>query len=116
MRHRKKRKILSRKRNSRNALIKGLVRSLVLNSHIKTTQARAKVIRPIIERLITLAKNPSLHHRRLLIQRSGSIQVADKMIKDIAPKYKDRKGGYTRIMILGPRKGDSAKVARIEFV
>ncbi|MFC1687725.1 50S ribosomal protein L17 [Patescibacteria group bacterium] len=116
MRHRKKRTILSRKRNSRDALLKGLVRSLILKGHITTTQARAKAIRPIIERFITLAKKPSLHHRRLLIQRSGSRQIAEKLLSDIANRYKDRKGGYVRILLLGPRKGDSAQVARIEFI
>ncbi len=111
----KKGRKLSRKRDQRNALKRSLLRSLFLNGKIKTTEAKAKEIRPLAEKMITKAKKSDLNSRRYL-KKYFSKDLVSKIIKEIAPKYKDRKGGYTRILKLGPRKSDGAKMAFIELV
>lgn len=116
MRHRKKTVTLDRKRGPRRALLKTLMRSLLFESRILTTDAKAKAVQSSVERLITKAKSQSLAARRLLIQRTGSAAVADHLLKTVAPKYLDRKGGYTRIIHKGARKGDGGNEVLIELV
>ncbi len=115
MRKLKKGRTLSRKRDQRRALLRSLGRALILNEQIKTTEAKAKEVAVFVEKQITKAKKGDLHSRRLLI-RFFSEDVAKKMIEEIAPRYKDRQGGYTRIIKAGPRVSDSARMAFIELV
>lgn len=95
--------------------MKSLARNLVLKGRIQTTEARAKEIRPLVEKMVTKGKNPTLANRRALISSLGSEAVTRKLIKT-AENYKERSGGYIRIVKMGPRKGDAAKMALIEFV
>jgi len=115
MRKRRRGRKFSRKRDQRKALLKGLGRALLLKEKIKTTEAKAKEVRGVVERFITRAKKGDLHSRRLLL-KSLSSQIVKKLIEDIAARYKHRKGGYTRIIKLGLRKGDGAKMVIIELV
>lgn len=108
---------LSRVRRQRKALLSGLARALILHGKIKTTEAKAKELRPAIEKLITRARTNTLASRRMILaQFANEREVADKLIAEIAPRYKDRPGGYTRITKLPPRASDAAKEAIIEFV
>lgn len=106
-----------RTRDIRAALMKSLAFSLIKKGRIKTTEAKAKSLRPFIEKLITIAKKQNLTARRLLLSRLyNNKEAAEKMLKDISPKYAERAGGYTRILKLGRRKSDASKIALIEFV
>ena len=97
--------------------MKGLVGSLVQNERIQTTEAKAKELRPKIEKMITKAKNPTLANKRLLLAGLYNDEASvKKMVETIAPRYTDRAGGYTRITKLVPRKGDASPMAVIEFV
>ena len=116
MRHRTKGKILDRKIGPRVALLKSLANSLVLFEHIKTTSAKAKAVRPFVEKLVSVAKTGTLTARRELAKTFTSENTVKKMMEVIGPRFKDRSGGYTRIVMLGHRKGDGAEVAQIEFV
>ncbi len=116
MRHRKKGKILDRKRESRQALLRGLATNFVLYEKIKTTEAKAKALRPVIEKYTTLAKKGDLAARRELKKYLYTEGAVKKMIEEIGPRYQERGGGYTRIIKLGPRQGDGAEVVQIEFV
>lgn len=115
MRKRKKGRKLSRERDQRKALLKSLASEIFLKEKIKTTTAKAKEVRGFVEKSITRARKGDLHSRRLLL-RFFSPKIVKKLIEDLAPKYKERKGGYTRIVQLGPRKSDGAKMAIIELV
>ncbi|MFA6908968.1 MAG: 50S ribosomal protein L17 [Patescibacteria group bacterium] len=115
MRHKKKKLTLDRKRGPRTAMIRSLARGLILHGAIVTTDARARAVRSFAERCITVGKTPSLHNRRLLIQRTHSADLAQKVI-DVSKKYQDRKGGYTRLLRLEPREGDRARMIRVELV
>jgi len=106
---------LSRKKNQRKALLKSLARALFLNEKIKTTEAKAKEVRMFAEKLITRAKKGDLASRRILA-KYFSKDIVKKLVDEIGPRYKKRKGGYTRIIKLGPRKSDGAKMAIIELV
>jgi len=106
---------LSRKRNQRKALLKSLARALFLNEKIKTTEAKAKEVRMFAEKLITRARKGDLASRRILA-KYFSKNIVKKLVDEIGPRYKKRKGGYTRIIKLGPRKSDGAKMAIIELV
>jgi len=97
-------------------MLPNLAASLFEAEGITTTLAKAKTLRPYAEHLITKAKKGGRHEQRLLIARLHDKQVAHKLIADIAPRYTDRPGGYTRILKLGPRPGDNAPMARIELV
>lgn len=116
MRHRKKGKILGRKIGPRRALVKGLAQSLILYEKIRTTLAKAQTVRPYVERLVTTAKNPTLANRRQLLAKLSTEGAVRKLIEVLGPRYKERKGGYTRITKLGRRQGDQAEVVQIEFV
>lgn len=116
MRHRKKGRNLSRSPSHRKALLRNMAMSLFQHERITTTTARAKELRPYVERLITLAKRGDLHARRLAARRITDRDVLGKLFDDIAPRYSERPGGYTRILKLGNRKGDAAEMALIELV
>lgn len=115
MRHGNVNRKFGRERGQRAALLKSLARSLVIKGKIKTTEAKAKEIRPLVEKLITKAKTPTLANRRSLIVSLGAAVTANKIIR-MAGTYEGRQGGYLRITKMGPRKGDAAKMAVIEFV
>ncbi|MCH8741463.1 50S ribosomal protein L17 [Patescibacteria group bacterium] len=115
MRKRKKGRKLGRERDQRRALLKSLASEIFLKEKIKTTTAKAKEVKGFVEKSITRAKKGDLHSRRLLL-RFFSSKIVKKLIEDLAPKYKGRKGGYTRIIKLGPRKSDGAKMAIIELI
>ena len=116
MRHHDNKRTLGRDKDGRTALMKGLARSLVLHEKIKTTEAKAKELRPMIEKMVTKAKADTVATRRLLTSRIGSPVAVKKMFDTLAPKYEKRAGGYTRITKLPQRKGDAARMAMIEFV
>lgn len=116
MRHHKAKRKFHREKNQRNALIKSLIRSLVLNDKIETTEAKAKEIRPTIEKMITKSKIDSVANRRLISSRIGTGSPVKKLFEVIGPKYKNQAGGYLRIVKIGARKSDGAKLAHIEFV
>lgn len=116
MRHRKAGKKLNRTREHRRALFRNLVTELLEKERVETTLAKAKAIRPLAEKMITLGKRGDLHSRR---QALGFIQkktVVKKLFDEIAPRYQNRPGGYTRIIRTGPRRGDNAEMAIIELV
>ncbi len=115
MRHHNKNRKFGRPTDQRRALLKSLARSLVLRGKIMTTEARAKEIRPMVEKLITKGKDATLANRRALIVALGDAPTAKKLI-ETAGQYTDRKGGYLRIVKMGARKSDSSPMAHIEFV
>jgi large subunit ribosomal protein L17 len=116
MRHQKRTRKLSRTSQHRDALLANLVASLIIHKRIKTTLAKAKAARPLAEKLVTLGKSGTLHDRRLAIAKIGQKDAVATLFKSIAPSFKDRNGGYTRIIKLGPRNSDSAKIALLEWV
>jgi len=116
MRHRNTTKSLGRKVGPRKALMKGLAQSLILHEKIKTTEAKAKVLRPYIERMVTVAKKGDLTARRTLMKDLTTEGAVKKALEVIGPRYKTRAGGYTRIIKVGTRQGDGAEMVMIEFV
>ena len=98
------------------AMFGNLVASLIAAEAIVTTEAKAKALRPIAEKVITKAKKGGLHNHRQVVSYLGDKEMAHKLFTEIGPRYADRNGGYTRILKLGPRHGDNAPMARIEFV
>lgn len=100
----------------REALLRNLATSIVLYETVKTTKARAKFVRPIVEKAITIGKKGDLTSRRSLYKIFSFENAVKKVVEDIAPKYKEREGGYTRVTNLGPRHGDGAEMVRIELV
>ena len=116
MRHRKRKGQLSRTESERNALLSNQVASLFTHQAIKTTLAKAKETRRLAEKLITLAKEDSLHHRRLVFRFLKDKKLIKMLFKEIAPLFAPRQGGYTRIYQLGQRQGDAAKMAMLELV
>ena len=116
MRHQKNTRKLGRTSQHRDAMLANLVASLILHKRVKTTLAKAKAARPLAEKLVTLGKGGTLHDRRLAVAKIGQKDAVGKLFKEIAPGFKDRKGGYTRIVKLGPRQSDSAPVAFLEWV
>jgi large subunit ribosomal protein L17 len=97
-------------------MLRNLARSLFENERVRTTEAKAKQLRPYAERLITKAKSGTVHDRRLVLSKIGDRDVVHKLFVDIAPRFSDRNGGYTRILKIGPRQGDAAPMALIELV
>lgn len=97
-------------------MMANLVASLVAAEGIVTTEAKAKAMRPIAERIITKARKGGLHNHRQILAYLNDTEIADKLMEDVGPRYADRPGGYIRILKLGPRKGDNAPMARIELV
>ncbi len=115
MRKRNKGRMLSRNKSQRKALLTSLMNSLFLHEKIKTTQAKAKELRVVAEKSITRAKQNTVFNRRVLA-RTLAPESVKKLVDEIAPKYKARPGGYTRIIKLGPRKSDSARMVIIELI
>lgn len=117
MRHHNKNRKFGRETNQRKALLKSLTRALIVHGKINTTLAKAKEIRPLVEGLVTKAKTDTIHSKRLVLSRvSNERKLLKKLFEEIAPKYKTRSGGYTRIIKLPSRKSDGSKMAVIEFV
>ena len=117
MRHRKTNtSTFGLKYGPRKALLRGLIYSLVAKGRIKTTLPRAKRIRPLVEKAITLGQKGSLHARRILLSKYPDKVTVSKILSDLSIRFKERPGGYTRIIKLGKRKGDQASKALIEFV
>ena len=117
MRHQKTRHKLSRDTAHRKALLKNLCKEIIEHERIKTSEAKAKAVKPEIEKLITLAKRGDLHARRQALSTLGQDKfIVYKLFEEIAPRYTDRPGGYTRILKLGPRRSDSTEMVFIELV
>lgn len=116
MRHHDKKRKFHREKRQRVALMRSLSRSLVIHGEIETTVAKAKALRPYIERLITSSKNPTLASRRSAFVKIGDTSAVKKLHDEIAKRYQDRKGGYTRIIRLGRVGKRVGEQARIEFV
>jgi large subunit ribosomal protein L17 len=116
MRHRSKGRQLSRTCTHRAATLRNLATSLFRHERIETTTAKAKELRPYAERLITMARKGDLHARRLAGRKIQDRMVLGKLFDEIAPRYAERPGGYTRILKLGNRKGDAAEMSLIELV
>ncbi len=116
MRHQKKTIKLGRTAEHRKALLANQVCSLIEHQRIKTTLAKAKAVRPLAERMVTLGKNGSIHARRRAFATLRQKNAVKKLFEDIAPRSAERNGGYTRIVKLGQRKSDSAQMAFIEWV
>ena len=114
--HRRLVKHFSRKSGPRKALLRGLMVSLVEHGRIKTTVSRAKEVRRHIERAVTLGKKGDLNSIRLLIARLANKDMALDLVKNVSPRFKDRAGGYTRVIKIGRRPGDTAEMAFLEFV
>jgi len=115
--HRRRVKRFSRDFNSRKALVTGSIGALIEHGRIKTTVDRAKEIRRHTEKLVTLGKKQDLASFRLLVARlTGNVDQAQKLFKEISPRFATRPGGYTRITKIGPRAGDKAPMAVLEFV
>jgi large subunit ribosomal protein L17 len=102
--------------NQRRALLKSLVRAVLAHNSIETTETRAKDVRILVEKCITTARGGDLHARRQVRKVVPDETLVKKIVTEIAPKYKDRPGGYTRITRLGPRRGDSAMMVKLELV
>ena len=107
---------LSRTVSHRKATLRNMATSLIRHERIETTTAKAKELRPFVERLITLGKQGDLHARRLAGRSISDRQVLGKLFDDIGPRFNERPGGYTRILKLGNRRGDAAEMALIELV
>lgn len=116
MRHRKHNKKFDRNRPERNSMMNNLVRGLFISQSITTTTVKAKEARRLAERLITIGKTDDLHSRRKVFSVLRDETLTNKLFKEIAPLFKARNGGYTRIMRLGNRKGDNAELAILELV
>jgi large subunit ribosomal protein L17 len=116
MRHRAKNRQLSRTSSHRKALLSNMATSLFKHGAIVTTVAKAKELRPVAEKLITLARRGDLHARRLVERRIREKDVSSNLFKEIGPRFAARPGGYTRIIRLGHREGDGAETARIELL
>ena len=97
-------------------ILSNLAASLIDEEEVTTTVAKAKVLRPYVEKMITKARKGDLHSRRLVLRKIQDTEVVTKLFDDVGPRYVDRPGGYTRITKLGPRRGDGAEMAKIELV
>jgi large subunit ribosomal protein L17 len=117
MRHQRTRNKLSRSASHRKALFMNLSREVFNHERIKTTEAKAKAVAPEVEKLITLAKRGDLHSRRQALAALGQDKfVVYKLFEEIAPRYAERDGGYTRILKLGPRHSDATEMVYLELV
>ena len=123
MRHKVAGKRLSRGKDERTALRRTLVKQLFEHERIRTTRAKAEAIRGQAEKMITLAKRgndaegaDAVHIKRLAVARLGDKEIVSKLFEDIAPRFENRQGGYTRMVKLGPRYGDSAEMVLLELV
>jgi large subunit ribosomal protein L17 len=117
MRHQKTRHKLSRSASHRKSLLRNLAKEVIDHERIKTTEAKAKAVKPEVEKLITLAKRGDLHARREALSALGQDKfVVYKLFEEVAPRYADRPGGYTRILKLGPRRSDATEMVFLELV
>jgi len=116
MRHRKKGTILGREKAPREALLRNLAASVILYEKVQTTEAKAKAVRPLVERAITTGKNPTLASRRNLMKSFYTEFPVKKILEVLGPRYMKREGGFTRIVKLGHRQNDAADMVQIELV
>ena len=117
MRHQKTRHKLSRDAAHRKALLANLCKEVIQHERIKTSEAKAKAVKPEVEQLITLAKRGDLHARRQAMSKLGQDKfVVYKLFEEIGPRYADRQGGYTRILKLGPRQSDATEMVFLELI
>lgn len=116
MRHQKSRHLLGRPADQRKALLRSLTTELLRHEKITTTEARAKALQGVAEKMVSLAKRGDLHARRQAIAQIKDVKLVGKLFEVLGPRYKDRNGGYTRVMKAGFRYGDNAPLAVIEFV
>ena len=116
MRHQKRGRKLGRDSAHRKSLYANLTSELIVHGRIRTTLAKAKEVRPVAEQMITLGKRGDLHARRQAVAFLRSKDSAHRLFAEVAPRYAERQGGYTRIIKLGPRLGDAAEMAYIELV
>ena len=117
MRHQKTRHKLSRSPSHRKSLLANLCKEVIEHERIKTTEAKAKAVKPELEQLITLAKRGDLHARRQALSALGQDKfTVHKLFEEIGPRYADRQGGYTRILKLGPRRSDATEMVYLELV
>jgi large subunit ribosomal protein L17 len=116
VRHQRKGRKLGRDASHRKAMYANLTGALVTHGRIRTTLAKAREVRPIAEKMVTLGKRGDLHARRQAVAFLRSKSVVHQLFVDVAPRFEDRDGGYTRIVKLGPRLGDAAEMAYLEFV
>ena len=97
-------------------ILANMAASLIAEERITTTEARAKMLRPYVEKMVTKARRGDLHARRMVLRKIQNNDVVTKLFDDVGPRYEDRDGGYTRIVKLGPRRGDGTEMCIIEFV
>ncbi|HIE47481.1 TPA: 50S ribosomal protein L17 [Candidatus Bipolaricaulota bacterium] len=116
MRHRRKVPKLSMTRSRRRSVLAGQAKALILHGKVDTTPARAKATQQLVERLVTWARRGDQAARRLAFAVLQDKEATHKLFEEIGPKYKDRPGGYTRVLKLGPRRGDGAEEARLTWV
>ncbi len=116
MRHLNKGHKLGRTSAHRKAMLANMAASLIKHERIQTTDAKAKALRPFVERLVTFGKRGDLHARRLVLSRLRDREATQKLFDDLAGRYTERQGGYTRILKVGSREGDRAPISLIEFV
>jgi large subunit ribosomal protein L17 len=116
MRHRKAGRKFGRNPSQRKALLRQQAISLILNERITTTEAKAKELRIVVEKLVTIAREDSRHTRNIVMSRLDHERTVDRLFEVVAPRYEGQPGGYTRIAKLGVRKGDAAPMVLIEFV
>ena len=116
MRHARSGKKLGRDSAHRKALYSNLAGALITHGRIETTEAKAKAVKPFAEKMITLGKRGDLHARRQAMAELRSNDVVHKLFSDVAPRFAERPGGYTRVVKLGPRQGDAAQMALLELV
>lgn len=115
MRHRKKGRQLSRTASHKQAMLRNMATSLFRHERIRTTEAKAKELRPFAEKLVTLSRTDDVHSRRQVRRHIQDREVLAKLFDDIGPRFVGREGGYTRVLKLGARKGDGAELALIEL-
>ena len=116
MRHRRKEVTLDRAYGPRKALLRGLATSVVLYEHINTTLAKAKAVKPIVEKLITKGRSKTLASRRELAKTLTVESAVNKVLEELGPRYAKRPGGYTRIIKIGRRQGDGAEIVQLQLV
>lgn len=116
MRHRKKTKVLDRKKQPREMMLRNLASSVIIYEKVKTTEAKAKAVRSLVEKAITTSKKGDLTARRRLIEILPQKMAIKKLMEVLGKRYQERKGGYTRLVKLGARQGDGAEMVLIELV